>query len=77
MCVYAALRPGGTLTLDRLRASMEEVGVARYKLPARLVVVDALPTTGVGKIDKKALRLDIAERLAVETISSASSGGQR
>ena len=77
VCVYAALRPGETLTLDRLRASMEEVGVARYKLPARLVVVDALPTTGVGKIDKKALRVDIAERLAVETTSSASSGGHR
>ena len=67
VCVFAALRPGASLTLEELRASMEEVGVARYKLPARLVVVDALPTTGVGKIDKKALRSDIAQRLAAET----------
>jgi salicylate---CoA ligase len=70
VCVYAALRPGAALTLDELRASMEEVGVARYKLPARLVVVDALPATGVGKIDKKALRIDIAERIAAETTSA-------
>ena len=77
VCVYAALRGGATLTLDELRASMEEVGVARYKLPARLVVVDALPTTGVGKIDKKALRADIAGRLAAEASAPASPGGQR
>jgi 2,3-dihydroxybenzoate-AMP ligase len=77
VCVYAALRCGATLTLDQLRASMEEVGVARYKLPARLVVVDALPVTGVGKIDKKALRADIAQRLATETTASAIPGGLR
>ena len=77
VCVYAALRPGAALTLDELRASMEEVGVARYKLPARLVVVDALPTTGVGKIDKKALRIDIADRLAAESAAPTSSGGHR
>jgi 2,3-dihydroxybenzoate-AMP ligase len=77
VCVYAALRPGATLSLDELRASMEEVGVARYKLPARLVVVDALPVTGVGKIDKKALRADIAERIAAEPTSAASLGGHR
>ncbi|HEY2702297.1 MAG TPA: AMP-binding protein [Candidatus Dormibacteraeota bacterium] len=77
VCVYAVLRPGATLDLDGLRASMEEVGVARYKLPARLVLVDALPTTGVGKIDKRALRADIAARLADEAPASATSGGHR
>ena len=30
----------------------------------RLIVVDELPATKVGKIDKKALRADIAARLA-------------
>jgi 2,3-dihydroxybenzoate-AMP ligase len=80
VCVYAALREGAALTLDQLRASMEAVGVARYKLPARLVVIDALPVTGVGKIDKKALRIDIAQRLAAEAAASAASaisGGHR
>ena len=39
--------------------------MARYKLPEYLVLTDSLPATKVGKIDKKALRADIAERLAV------------
>ena len=45
---------------------MEEIGVARFKLPERLVVVEELASTKVGKIDKKALRTDIAARLAAE-----------
>jgi non-ribosomal peptide synthetase component E (peptide arylation enzyme) len=36
----------------------------RFKLPDRLVLVTDLPATKVGKIDKKALRADIARRLA-------------
>jgi fatty-acyl-CoA synthase len=30
--------------------------LARYKIPKRVIVVDALPRTGAGKIDKRALR---------------------
>jgi salicylate---CoA ligase len=65
VCLYLIPKPGrGEVTLDRIRAAMEAAGVARFKLPERLVVVDALATTKVGKIDKKALRADIAARLA-------------
>jgi len=39
---------------------MAAAGVARFKWPERLEVVAELPTTKVGKLDKKALR----ERLA-------------
>ena len=45
---------------------MEQIGVARFKLPEHLVIVDELASTTVGKIDKKVLRADIAERLAME-----------
>lgn len=45
---------------------MQAAGVARYKQPERLVVIDKIPTTKVGKIDKKALREDIRERLLSE-----------
>jgi 2,3-dihydroxybenzoate-AMP ligase len=44
----------------------DAAGVARFKLPEHLVVVDELLTTKVGKIDKKALREDLARRLAAE-----------
>jgi salicylate---CoA ligase len=63
VCIYAVLMPGAALTLDAVRAAMTAAGVARFKWPERLVVVPELPTTKVGKIDKKALREDIARRL--------------
>jgi 2,3-dihydroxybenzoate-AMP ligase len=64
VCLYVVPRPGSTVTLEEIRASMESIGVARFKLPEHLVLVDELAATKVGKIDKKALRADIAERLA-------------
>lgn len=33
--------------------------LARYKIPKRVIVVDALPRTGAGKVDKRALRRDL------------------
>jgi 2,3-dihydroxybenzoate-AMP ligase len=64
VCLYVVPRTGETVTLDEVRASMEQVGVARFKLPEHLVLVDELAATKVGKIDKKALRADIAQRLS-------------
>jgi 2,3-dihydroxybenzoate-AMP ligase len=64
VCIYAVLAPGATLTLDTVRAAMTSAHVARYKWPEHLVVVPELPATKVGKIDKRALRADIATRLA-------------
>ena len=64
VCIYAVLMPGAALTLDAVRAAMTKAEVARFKWPERLVVVPELPATKVGKIDKKALRADIAARLA-------------
>jgi salicylate---CoA ligase len=63
VCLYVVPRPGGDLTLERIRQSMEDASVARYKFPEHLVLTDSLPATKVGKIDKKALRADIARRL--------------
>jgi 2,3-dihydroxybenzoate-AMP ligase len=69
VCLYVVPRPGETVTLDAVRDLMEKIGVARFKLPERLVVVEELASTKVGKIDKKALRTDIAARLAAEATS--------
>ena len=63
VCVFVVPQPGRTVTLDEVRLGMAAVGVARFKLPERLVLVDELATTKVGKVDKKALRADIAARL--------------
>jgi salicylate---CoA ligase len=64
VCVYIVPRPGAELTLEQIRRFMNNAGVARYKFPEHLVLTDDLPATKVGKIDKKALRADIAQRLA-------------
>jgi 2,3-dihydroxybenzoate-AMP ligase len=63
VCVYVVPRADAELTLDDVRRAMEGLGVASYKFPERLVLIPELPTTKVGKIDKVALRADIAARL--------------
>lgn len=62
VCVYATLRAGHRIELEDLRRLMRDAGVAAYKLPEVLVIVDDMPLTKVGKIDKKALRDDLARR---------------
>ena len=62
VCVYIVPVVGTTLTLEEIRRSMEDADVAGFKLPEHLVLTAELPATKVGKIDKKALRADIAGR---------------
>jgi 2,3-dihydroxybenzoate-AMP ligase len=58
VCVVAA--PGAHVALDQIRAALAGMGVAAYKLPERLLLVDELPLTKVGKINKVALREMVA-----------------
>ncbi len=59
--VFVTLSPGdaaspGTLSLKDLRAYLTALGVAPFKLPARMRIIGELPLTAVGKVDKTALR---------------------
>ena len=65
-CVYATLREGATLGLDELCEFLLSQRIAKYKLPERLELVDELPLTKVGKIDKQRLRDDIRAKLVAE-----------
>ncbi|MGW9111705.1 (2,3-dihydroxybenzoyl)adenylate synthase [Microbacterium sp. NPDC055683] len=65
LCLYVTIEGSGDLTLEDVRAHMEDHGVAAFKLPDRLVLVPEMPLTKVGKIDKRALREDVAARLAM------------
>jgi acyl-CoA synthetase len=62
-CACVVLRSGQALTfevmVDRLRAA----GLATFKLPEQLEVLDALPTTASGKVQKH----EIVRRLAPST----------
>lgn len=52
---YVALAPGRTASADELVEHCRG-RLAPYKIPAQVVLVDALPKTVVGKIDKNQLR---------------------
>ncbi|MFI1825451.1 (2,3-dihydroxybenzoyl)adenylate synthase [Streptomyces sp. NPDC020412] len=47
---------GGELQASAVKAFLRERGLATYKIPDRVVRVDELPRTPMGKVDKKALR---------------------
>jgi fatty-acyl-CoA synthase len=51
---FVVVEPGHALDQAELNAFLAE-RLARYKLPRELVLVDALPRTAIGKIDKKRL----------------------
>jgi long-chain acyl-CoA synthetase len=56
---FVALRPGTELTPDQLvEWSRERIG--GYKYPREVHIVDAVPLTNVGKVDRKALRGQLA-----------------
>ena len=52
---YVALRPGASATPEELLAHCA-ANLAKYKVPASIAIVDALPKTTVNKTDKKALK---------------------
>jgi non-ribosomal peptide synthetase component E (peptide arylation enzyme) len=62
-CAYVTLRPGGALSFEDMVAFLKSKGASVLQLPERLVVVETLPRTEIGKIDKKALREDIRKRI--------------
>ncbi|MEV6834720.1 AMP-binding protein [Streptomyces sp. NPDC051133] len=45
--------------LSDVQAALRARGLAGYKLPDQLVVLDRMPLTGVGKIDKRTLKADL------------------
>jgi non-ribosomal peptide synthetase component E (peptide arylation enzyme) len=56
VCAVVVPEPGAVPTLEGIRQALQAMEVARYKLPEHLVLLDELPLTKVGKVDKKALR---------------------
>ena len=67
-CAYVVPQdPQNPPTLADIRAYLEAEGLAKYKWPERLELIDELPRTQVGKISKVALRADISAKLEHET----------
>lgn len=62
VCVCVVLHHGQTLTLAEVREHFERLGVAKFKIPEQLAACVDFPLTGVGKVDKKALRAEVLTR---------------
>lgn len=66
-CCYLVPAAGAApLTLVEIRDYLLEQGLAIQKVPERLEVVDELPMTATGKIQKHVLRADIAAKLEAD-----------
>jgi cyclohexanecarboxylate-CoA ligase len=62
VCAVVVLGAGRTLELDEVREHFAATGLARQKTPERIEVVDELPRTPAGKVQKFALRSRYAPR---------------
>ena len=63
ICAYVILAEGESLEVAEVQAWMAEAGLAKQKWPERIEIVDALPMTPSGKVQKFRLREQIAARL--------------
>ena len=61
-CAVVVPRPGAIPTLASLTTFLDGLGIARQKYPEYLVLVDGLPRTPTGKVQKFRLRTLAAER---------------
>jgi 2,3-dihydroxybenzoate-AMP ligase/mycobactin salicyl-AMP ligase len=67
-CAYVVTKPGQALSFDEMIAFLKTQGAGVLLFPERLELVDALPMTKIGKIDKKELLKDIERKLKQEKI---------
>lgn len=69
-CAFVILKPGQSLTFDEMKEFLLARRIAKFKLPERLEIVDAFPTSPAGKILRRELRRIIAEQIAAEQAGS-------
>lgn len=66
-CAYLIVRPGAVAPdVQNLGRFLIDQGLAKFKCPERVEIVDEFPVTRVGKVDKVELRRQIAAQLQAE-----------
>jgi 2,3-dihydroxybenzoate-AMP ligase len=69
ICAYLVVTDGAECpTVALLAAFLLGKGLAKFKLPERVEIVDAFPLTNVGKVSKKALRADVEQKIEKESV---------
>jgi 2,3-dihydroxybenzoate-AMP ligase len=70
-CAFVLLVPGAKpISVSELGAFLRDQGLAKFKWPERIEIVDELPLTASGKLSKPKLKEIIAERVREETGSA-------
>jgi acyl-coenzyme A synthetase/AMP-(fatty) acid ligase len=70
-CYLVPADPAHPPTLAELKSYLRERGVAVQKTPERLELIDELPTTPTGKVQKHLLRQDIASKVSSGVVVGA------
>ncbi len=60
ICAFVVPHQGRTISLDQLNDFLRTLGMAKYKWPERLKIIEALPRNVMNKIDRKKLQQTIA-----------------
>ncbi len=73
-CIFVIPQPGQAApSVGELAGFLVSQGLAKFKCPERVEVVEEFPVTRVGKVDKPAMKKQIAEILASEDTGKARS----
>ena len=77
ICAFMVARvgaeKGSTIAAEQMKAFLRDRGLAPYKIPDRFEWLSALPQTGAGKVNKKALQAKLSA--VAESFNLSTSGG--
>jgi len=65
-CAYVTVKPGAKVALDEVVSYLKAKGASVLQLPERIEIIDEIPMTKVGKVDKKLLREIIKRKMEQE-----------
>ncbi|OFW13896.1 MAG: 2,3-dihydroxybenzoate-AMP ligase [Acidobacteria bacterium RIFCSPLOWO2_02_FULL_59_13] len=66
-CAFVIPKPGSILTLKEITGFLLQEGIAKFKLPERLELVESFPLSPIGKVSKQTLTKRITEKLQEES----------
>jgi len=66
VCAFIIPKKGSTISFEEITSHLNEKKTTILYLPERVEVIEEMPLTNVGKVDKKRLREVIQEKLKKE-----------
>lgn len=67
VCAYIKKVKGTSIGMEDIIAHLKSMQTSRRHYPARIEFMEKIPVTAAGKADKKILKQDIAQKIAMET----------